>query len=138
MLRRVVISKDRKMTVRVMQLACNQLQYWLRYRRSAVCDFWQAHLTNKLTRRASITKLFGECRQKRFYLYGLGTLVVLCHIEYTCSHVTVGGLYQQRSTNSYEGFRNPRNLHISEGHQKTSLNSVECLAYTMVSHYICS
>ncbi len=45
-----------------------------------------------------------------YYLHGLGALFLLCHIEYTCSHVTVGALYQTRPTNSYVGFRNPRKL----------------------------
>ncbi len=48
-----------------MQLACNQLQYWLRYPRCAVCDFRRADFTNKLTRRSLITKLFCERGKER-------------------------------------------------------------------------
>jgi hypothetical protein len=60
----------------------------------------------------------------RYYLQGLGTLYVLCHGEYTCSHVTIRGLYRPRSTNSYLAFRNPKNLVISDDYQqKTSLKS---------------
>ncbi len=42
------------------------------------------------------------------------TLCVPNKVEYTCSHVTVRGLRQPRTTNSYVAFRNPRNLLISE------------------------
>ncbi len=53
------------MTAPVMQLARDQLQYWLSYQRCAVCDFRRTDFTNKLTRRTSITKLFCECEQER-------------------------------------------------------------------------
>jgi hypothetical protein len=53
------------MMVCVMQLACNQLQYWLSYRRCVECDFWRTNFTNKLTRRTLITKLFCQCGQER-------------------------------------------------------------------------
>ena len=53
------------MMVCVMQLACNQLQYWLGYQRCGVCDFWRPNFTNKLTRHTLITKLFCECGQER-------------------------------------------------------------------------
>jgi len=48
-----------------MQWTSNQLQYWLRNRRCAVCDFWRVDSTNNLTRRTSITKLFCEWQRKR-------------------------------------------------------------------------
>ncbi len=63
-----------------------------------------------------------------YYLQGLGTLFVLYHREYTCSHVTFWGLYQPRSMNSYVVFRNPRNILISKDHQKRHLWKVECFS----------
>jgi hypothetical protein len=48
-----------------MQLACDQLQYWLSYWRCAVYDFWRADFTNKLTRRLLITKPFYERGKER-------------------------------------------------------------------------
>jgi len=63
--RQDVIWKDRKMTVHLMQWTSDQLQYWLRNRSCAVCDFRRVDSTNKLTRRTSITKLFCEWRRER-------------------------------------------------------------------------
>jgi hypothetical protein len=47
----------------------------------------------------------GQSRFGHYY-----TVFVLCHGEYTCSHVTVRGLYRPRLKKSYVAFRNPTNF----------------------------
>ncbi len=74
----------------------------------------------------------------KYYLWGFGTLFVLCHGEYTCSHVTFWGLYRPRSTNSNVAFWNPRNYLISKDHKKNISRkwSIWLTPWWMVSHYL--
>jgi hypothetical protein len=74
----------------VMQLACDQLQYWLSYQRCAVCDFWRTEFTNKLTRRTSITKLFCEWRRERVKMIYFKLWVLEFNKVNPCAHMLVG------------------------------------------------
>jgi hypothetical protein len=75
-----------------------------------------------------------------YYLQGLGTLFRPCHIVhvyYTCSHVTVRGMYHQSSTSSYYSYilipKSRTHLKPSESPRSTKNTcfSNECSAHTM-------
>jgi hypothetical protein len=113
------------MTVCLMELPSDQLQYLLRNQRCTVCDFQQANFTNKLTRCTLITKLFCECQQER--VKGL-QMCVECVPTHRILYIRIWYTFRNSSTRHCVGSLVQRgNSVFNEAYPLTSLDLLSVL-----------